>query len=224
MSLSSSITESIATIEKQIENYTSKDLLLFMTSSFQTHSIPLVHIIHSIDPNIPVYFIDTGFHFAETLAFKDEIAEFLGKKIQSVRSDITKMEQASSGKFYFQTDPDYCCHINKIIPNQKLLLEHDVWVNGVRASQSKQRASFEVEEKTPEGKLRYHPILNWTAKMIHEYRKHYSLPEHPLDSKGYMSIGCLPCTQKFDPTDERSSRWFGLNKTECGLHTEMVKK
>jgi phosphoadenosine phosphosulfate reductase len=100
----------------------------------------------------------------------------------------------------------------------------DVWINGVRADQTATRKQMSIEAASPNGKWRYHPILNWDNKMIYEYAKHYQLPKHPLEEKGYLSIGCEPCTRKFELDSDRSARWFGQKKTECGLHTELIVK
>ena len=106
---------------------------------------------------------------------------------------------------------------------EHLLAGHDVWINGVRADQSAVRRSMQVEQPAASGCLRYHPMLDWTARMVFEYRKEHGLPEHPLEAQGYASIGCMPCTRRLmDGYDERSGRWFGLNKTECGLHTDLA--
>ena len=101
--------------------------------------------------------------------------------------------------------------------------DYDIWISGVRADQSASRSAMKLEQEAPHDILRFHPILDWNPKMIYSYRMQYNLPEHPLDEKGYQSIGCAPCTRKYDFSDERSARWFGLNKTECGLHTELIK-
>ena len=93
----------------------------------------------------------------------------------------------------------------------------------VRASQSPDRKNMKVEQKAPFNTVRFHPLLKWTAKQIHDYRMLYKLPEHPLDKEGYQSIGCAPCTRKFDINDERNARWFGQNKTECGLHKDLIQ-
>ena len=100
-----------------------------------------------------------------------------------------------------------------------------VWINGVRADQSATRAAMKVEQPAKHGCLRFHPMLDWNAKMIWQYQKEYSLPKHPLEEKGFVSIGCEPCTRKLDPEmQEREARWFGMNKVECGLHTDLINK
>jgi phosphoadenosine phosphosulfate reductase len=103
-------------------------------------------------------------------------------------------------------------------------MQHDIWINGIRGDQSKVRQGMDVEQPAPHNSIRFHPMLDWTSRMIFEYRKAHSLPHHPLDDQGYTSIGCEPCTRKLSPDmSEREARWFGLNKVECGLHTDLVK-
>ncbi len=104
-------------------------------------------------------------------------------------------------------------------------MTHDVWINGIRADQSDQRKAMQEEEAAPHNSLRYHPMLNWNARMIHAYVREYNLPSHPLEADGYLSIGCEPCTSRFlSNGNERNARWFGMNKTECGLHTQLINK
>lgn len=202
----------------------SKDNKIFITSSFQTHSIPLLHIISTLPVPVDVYFINTGFHFPETISFKNEIASLLKIEVKDIVSAVPKIQQLDSNNdFFYTTDPDYCCNINKTSVLEPFLNTYDIWISGVRAGQSKVRQAMKTEQGTPQGCMRYHPILDWTAKDIYEYRMKFALPEHPLDSKGFQSIGCAPCTMKTNINDERMSRWFGLNKNECGLHTELIK-
>jgi len=128
------------TIEETLNSYLAAGKKLFVGSSFQTHSIPLLHIVSSISRDIPVYFIDTGFHFAETIEFKQLIGELLGLKIISARSVVsTELQYDAKGTPYFACDPDLCCNINKIQPLQPVLRNHDVWINGIRRDQNKTR-------------------------------------------------------------------------------------
>ena len=105
---------------------------------------------------------------------------------------------------------------------EALLIEYDVWVTGVRSDQNANRKKFSLEGRGPHGTTRFHPMLEWNSKMIHEYRMLHNLPEHPLEQFGYFSIGCAPCTRKFGE-DGRAGRWAGMKKTECGLHTDLAK-
>lgn len=213
-------------IHQKIRQYQGEGKTIFTSSSFQTHSIPLLHILSRIDRSIPVYFINTGFHFPETLEFRDHIAELLGLNLIDLRPDTPKnMQMGYDGRFLFSSDPDHCCYLNKTRPMESLLMHYDIWVNGIRAEQSPFRSQMEVEQPAPHNVIRFHPLISWSNRRIYEYRKEYNLPEHPLEKRGYFSIGCEPCTRKHDPElIEREARWYGLNKTECGLHTDLVQK
>jgi phosphoadenosine phosphosulfate reductase len=213
-------------IQVQIEAYKSQGKKLFTTSSFQSHSLVLLHMLSRIDKTIPVYFINTGYHFPETVQFRDRITELFSLNIKDLRSDVPKfMQRDPSGNLLFTSDPDHCCHLNKTQPMDAILLAHNVWINGVRADQSAVRAAMKVEQPAKYGAIRFHPMLDWNAKMIWQYQKDFNLPKHPLEQKGFVSIGCEPCTRKLDPEmQEREARWFGLNKVECGLHTDLINK
>lgn len=213
-------------IAAKIQDYKKNDLKLFTTSSFQTHSMVLLHMLSRIDKTIPVYFIHTGYHFPETLFYRDQISNLFGLNLKNVFSTTAKINQRDvNGKLLFASDPDYCCYLNKVAPLEPILAEHDVWINGVRADQGEVRKNFKVEEKAKFGVTRFHPMLDWNGKMIYDYIREYNIPHHPLEEKGYFSIGCEPCTRKWDlEMDSRDGRWYGLKKTECGLNTELVTK
>ncbi|WP_420318398.1 phosphoadenylyl-sulfate reductase [Ekhidna sp.] len=212
-------------IREKIEGYLQDGKKLFTTSSFQTHSIPMLHIISEIDRSIPVYFINTGYLFPETISFRDEVADRLGLKIVDLKPNTPKyMQRESNGKLLFTTDPDHCCYLNKTQPMESVLASHDVWINGVRGDQSAIRQAMKIEQPAPFDSIRFHPMLDWDKRRIFSYIKEHDLPKHPLDAQGYISIGCEPCTRKMDlEMQEREARWFGLNKVECGLHTDLVK-
>jgi phosphoadenosine phosphosulfate reductase len=181
----------------------------------------------SAAPETPVVFLDTGYHFPETLLFRDEVVANFGiKNLISLKSPTPKsMQMDSSGKLLYTSDADHCCYINKTQPMDEFLRSYDVWINGVRADQGSTRAKMSEIEKAPHGTVRLHPMLDWTERQVYAYLRENDLPRHPLDSKGYLSVGCEPCTRKIDPDmTEREARWYGLNKVECGLHTELVDK
>ena len=213
-------------IIQRIEAYKAEGKQLFTTSSFQSHSLVLVHILSQIDRTIPVYFINTGYHFPETVKFRDYITELYGLNTIDLRSDVPKfMQRDPEGRLLFTSDPDHCCHLNKTQPMDAILMSYDVWINGVRADQSAIRAAMKVEQPAKHGCLRFHPMLDWNARMIWQYQKEHKLPKHPLEEKRFVSIGCEPCTRKLDPEmQEREARWFGMNKIECGLHTDLINK
>jgi len=213
-------------IKNKIQSYRQTELKLFTTSSFQTHSLVLLHIISRIDKTIPVFFINTGYLFPETVAFKDKVAKLFDLNVQNVFPLTPKsMQKDHHGRLLFASDPDYCCFLNKTQPMEPILAEYDVWINGVRADQSEVRKNFKVEEPAPFNCIRFHPMLDWNQKRIYQYLKENNIPPHPLEEKGYFSIGCEPCTRRIDMNgDAREARWFGLKKTECGLNTDLVSR
>lgn len=213
-------------IRETLERYKQEGKTMFTSSSFQSHSLVLLHILSRIDKTIPIYFLNTGYHFPETISFRDYVTEQFGINTIDLKPDVPKsMQRNAEGRLMFTSDPDYCCHLNKTRPMDQVLFNHDIWINGVRADQSKVRAAMKVEQPAPHGTMRFHPMLDWNSKMIYQYQKEFKLPKHPLEEKGYLSIGCEPCTRKLDPEmQEREARWYGMQKVECGLHTELISK
>ncbi len=213
-------------IKNQVISYREEGKRVFTTSSFQTQSIVLLHIISCIDRSIPIYFLNTGYHFSETIDFKNEVTRLLKINTIDIKPMTPKyMQRDNNGKLLFTSDPDHCCFLNKTMPMESLLRSYDIWITGVRGEQNSHRKNFKTEQKAPYNVTRYHPLIDWTSKMIHEYRMTYDLPKHPLEEKGYLSIGCEPCTRRLDPEmQEREARWFGLKKNECGLHTDLIEK
>lgn len=216
----------IAEIKKKINTYRAEGKTIFTTSSFQTHSLVMLHILSKIDATIPIYFMNTGYHFPETVAFKDRVAEEFGLNVLEVKSAVPRyMQRDKKGRLLFTSDPDHCCYLNKTAPTEELLRTFNVWINGVRGDQSEVRKAMKTEQPAPFNTVRFHPMLDWDMRKIFAYIREHNLPRHPLDAKGYMSIGCEPCTRKMDPDmQEREARWYGMNKVECGLHTDLVKK
>jgi phosphoadenosine phosphosulfate reductase len=166
--------------------------------------------------------LDTGFHFPETLEFRDSIVNSLNLKLIILKSPLSKLNQIDeNGRFYYCSNSDYCCHINKVLPLEPILQTHDVWVSGVRGDQSGQRQKMSKVMTGAFGVERYHPMIEWSSKDIWDYRKKHQLPSHPLEQKGYLSVGCSPCTTPY-VDDTRSGRWSGQSKKECGLHTDLL--
>lgn len=214
-------------LENQIIAYQRAGKKYFTTSSFQSHSLVLLHMLSRIDKDIPVVFINTGFHFPATITFRDKVINDFGlTNLIDLHSDTPKsFQRGQEGRLLFASDPDYCCNVNKTEPLNNLLCSYDIWINGVRADQSSVRKAMKTEQEAPNDSIRFHPMLDWTSKMIYEYQKEYNLPKHPLEEQGYISIGCEPCTRRITADmDEREVRWYGLNKTECGLHTDLIKQ
>lgn len=213
-------------IAKKIQEYRDAGKRMFLTSSFQSQSVPLLHIISQIDNTIPVYFLNTGFLFPQTIQFKNRLVNDFGLNVVGLESDVAKIHQLDSDHhFFYSSDPDYCCHINKILPLEPILMKSDVWINGIRADQNANRKNMKVEQMGAHNVLRFHPILDWTKQDVADYRAKFDLPNHPLDAEGYDSIGCEPCTSRaFNDKGERASRWEGMKKTECGLHTNLAEE
>lgn len=192
------------------------------SSSFQTQSVPLLHIIAQVCPDMPVLFIDTGFHFPETLTFRDTLQAQFGLNIQILRPTVTQSELLQQyGEALYRRDPDLCCYINKVQPLDWALKRMRAWISGVRRDQTQTREALPVLERQPNGLLRIHPLLNWTKADVKAYREAHALPRHPLEALGYTSIGCAPCTRPvFSGEDDRAGRWAGSDKKECGLHLD----
>lgn len=197
-----------------------------VSSSFQTQSLPLLRIASRIDPEILVFFLDTGFHFWETLMFRERLQREMGLHIQNLYPD--KQWQSFLTRFgreLYQQDPDLCCFLRKVQPMQKGLTTVRAWITGIRRDQTATRRNAKILELEPSGLLKINPLLNWTGQDVENYIRQHNLPAHPLFEKGYRSIGCKPCTRavRIDE-DERAGRWDGKGKTECGLHTEMFNQ
>jgi len=211
----------LARIGQRIGAYKAENKRIFATTSCQTNSVVLLHILSQVAPDTPIYFLNTGYHFPETLAFKRQLAALLDVSILDLFSALPRSQQRVDGRFVFTSDPDYCCNLNKILPLEPVLRTHDIWINGIRAGQSAVRRSMGEEQPAKFGIIRYHPILEWTDEMVSEYIAANSLPRHPLEADGYRSIGCRPCTRPPTPDSDRDGRWVGMQKTECGLHTDL---
>lgn len=207
-----SVRSKIDAIGKTLGNYAEDGKRVVITSSFQTHSIPMLHILQRLQPGIAVVFLDTGYHFDETITFKNEVANRFALNIGTISGNE---KPASSGLYI--SSPTACCDTNKVEPLHRLLRDFDVWISGVRADQTENRSTFQSVMPGPVETERYHPMLDWSSEEINSYRQEFDLPAHPLDAAGYTSIGCGPCTS-IPVGDDRSGRWGGIEKTECGLH------
>lgn len=204
----------VSAVAEQLDRFCADSLTPVATSSFQTQSLPLLHALQQLQPGITIAFLDTGYHFDETIDFRDRVAEQLDLNLLVVSGH----EPANSTPLYVRSEND-CCNRNKVEPLHDLMTDHGVWISGVRADQTDVRKRMDPIMPGPRGTLRYHPILDWTGKDIDRYRATYDLPAHPLDALGYRSIGCTPCTT-ITLDDDRSGRWADSTKTECGLHLE----
>ncbi|WP_422268154.1 phosphoadenylyl-sulfate reductase, partial [Sphingorhabdus sp.] len=190
-----------------------------IVSSFGAESAVLLHLIASIDPTVPVLFLETGKHFPETLAYRDELRDRLGlKDLRVLTPDTELLAQKDENGLRWSYDPDGCCEIRKVLPLKQALAGFDAQFTGRKAFQSKTRNAlprFEIEE----GRLKVNPLADWDKARLDAYVAEHDLPAHPLVEQGYPSIGCSPCTSKVAPgEDPRSGRWKGWDKVECGIH------
>lgn len=196
-------------------------------TSFQGSGLVIIDHALRNGCNFPIFTIDTGLLFPETLELKKKLEDFWDVKIQGVHPEQTIEEQKKTmGPELWKTNPDSCCQMRKVLPLQSRLSSLDVWITGLRRGQSDQRKSTNVLEMYEFDKLResyifkLNPMVNWSREKVWSYIKDHKIPYNTLHDKGYRSIGCWPCTKAIsDGQDERAGRWEGFNKTECGIHT-----
>jgi phosphoadenosine phosphosulfate reductase len=195
-----------------------------LTCSFQAEDVLLTKLALEIDAKIPVLFLDTGYHFAETYAYRDRIAQEWGLNLMNLLPEKTVAEQEAERGLLYQTAPDQCCKLRKVEPLFKAVAGYSVWITGLRREQAKSRTALEEEAQfaLPGGKhvLKLAPLAEWTTRDVWYACEALEIPLLPLYEKGYSSIGCEPCTTlPLDPNDPRSGRWAG-RKVECGIHIE----
>ncbi|HVR90948.1 MAG TPA: phosphoadenylyl-sulfate reductase [Novosphingobium sp.] len=198
-----------------------------VVSSFGAESAVLLHLIASVDPSVPVLFLETGKHFPETLAYRDELAARLGlTNLINLTPDTALLAKRDENGLRWSYDPDGCCEIRKVQPLARALADFDASFTGRKGFQSAIRAdlqTFEIDPSDAAGRLKVNPLADWTSDQIEAYFTATGLPQHPLVAEGYPSIGCSPCTSKVAPgEDARSGRWVGWDKTECGIHGEVT--
>ena len=197
-----------------------------MSSSFQTQSMPLLHMATRFRHDLLIFFLDTGYHFWDTLIFREKIAsEWRLNVLDLYRDSRWDVFVRQRVRTLPMEDPDLCCFIHKVQPMQKAFKDLKAWISGIRRDQTKVRAQASILELQEDDLLKINPLLNWTAADVERYIRAHDLPEHPLLASGFRSIGCAPCTVAVDSSEEdRAGRWAGRGKTECGLHTEMFRQ
>lgn len=188
-----------------------------ITCSFQAECVVLVHLLRELKPDIPVIFLDTYHHFAETLAYRDEI-------VARWELNLVNVGSADPAPGEWQASTDACCRRHKVGPLFGALDQYDTWFTGLRREQSPSRAQLATVApfQMPSGKSinKINPLAAWTAREVELYASVHEIPLLPLYARGYTSIGCEPCTRlPVDPTNARSGRWDG-QKLECGIHIE----
>lgn len=197
---------------KELFNDFEEGKILF-TSSFGSTAVILLHMLSRVKPGMPVHFLDTGYHFKETLAYKTQLKEILNLNIIDVQADKRKHSFTIENQTW-RNNSDLCCYINKVRPVEELQQHYNVWVSGLLRFQNANRLNMKVWERKQD-KLKFHPIIDMTPEEVMLYMQIWDLPMHPLVEEGYDSIGCHHCTAK---GSGRAGRWMNSGKTECGLH------
>jgi phosphoadenosine phosphosulfate reductase len=193
---------------------------LAVVSSFGTESAALLKVMADVDPAIPVVFLDTGWLFEETLAYRDTLIATLGlRDVRSIKPLEETLSREDPDRELWFSDPDACCRIRKVEPLQRALAPFSAWINGRKRFQGGLRAEMAVVEDDG-AKLKFNPFANVEREEIEAIYKLANLPPHPLLASGYQSVGCMPCSSRTAPgEDARAGRWRGRAKTECGIHT-----
>jgi len=195
-----------------------------LTCSFQAEDVLLTRLAIDIEPTLPILFLDTGYHFAETYAYRDRITREWNLNLINLLPEQTVAEQEAALGVLYRSSPDQCCKLRKVEPLFKALADYRVWLTGLRREQARSRAALEESAQftLPSGKqlLKLAPLAFWTTRDVWYACEQLSIPLLPLYERGFSSIGCEPCTSlPLDPNDPRSGRWAG-RKVECGIHIE----
>jgi phosphoadenosine phosphosulfate reductase len=193
---------------------------LAVVSSFGTESAALLKVVADVDPAIPVIFLDTGWLFEETLAYRDTLIATLGlRDVRSIKPLEETLSREDPERELWFSHPDACCRIRKVEPLKRALAPFSAWINGRKRFQGGLRAAIAVVEDDGV-RLKFNPFANISREQIEAIYALAKLPPHPLAASGYLSVGCMPCTSRTSPDeDARAGRWRGRAKTECGIHT-----
>lgn len=196
--------------------------LACVTCSFQAEDMAVLHLVREHQPDVPVLFLETGYHFAEVYQYRDEMAAKYGLNLVNVMPLETVEQQESKFGKLFQSQPDQCCKLRKVGPLFGALQNYEIWFTGLRRVQSPTRANLQIHDEfpLPTGKRlnKVSPLASWTDKEVWGFCREQDIPLISLYQLGYTSIGCEPCTLlPIDPENARSGRWSG-RKLECGIH------
>ncbi len=192
----------------------------FCLTSSMADSV-LAHLASRVAPGIDVLFLDTGYHFAETLGTRDAVAATLDVNVVTITPGQSVAEQdATYGPELYRRDPDLCCRLRKVDPLAAHLDAYDAWATGLRRAETHHRVIAPVVGwDARKGKVKVSPLARWTDEDVQRYAAEHHVLHNPLVHDGYPSIGCWPCTRRVAPgEDARSGRWAGTGKTECGIH------
>jgi phosphoadenosine phosphosulfate reductase len=190
-----------------------------LVSSFGAEAAVLLDLVAAIDPATPVIFLDTGKLFGETLRYRDRLIAHLGlTDVRSIRPDTRALLARDPEGLLWKQNPDACCAVRKTEPMQRALAPFDAWITGRKRYQSASRAGLETIEASG-AHVKINPLVSWTEADLEAHLAARDLPRHPLVEDGYLSIGCMPCTDRVPVGgNARDGRWAGLDKTECGIH------
>ncbi len=195
------------------------------TSSFGVDSAVLLHLLSIHAPATPVIFLDTGLHFDETLAYRDHLADLFDLDVVTVTPSLTVADQRRLfASRLSSTDPGTCCMLRKDLPLTAALAAVDGWASGVRRDQTATRAALPLVGTAVKGGrtlVKVSPLAGWTDDRVADHRRRHDLPPHPLEARGYRSIGCWPCTRPTAPDEgARAGRWAEAERDECGIHVD----
>jgi phosphoadenosine phosphosulfate reductase len=182
----------------------------------------IIHLVSQLTPGIDVLFLDTGYHFAETIGTRDAVSAVYPVNVVNVTPATTVAEQdATLGPRLYGRNPDLCCYLRKVVPLEKALGPYDAWITGVRKQETDSRSDTRVVQWDPKRQMvKINPIVDWTQEQVDSYITENGVLVNPLVYDGYPSIGCQTCTMRVEAgADPRSGRWAGTAKTECGIHT-----
>jgi phosphoadenosine phosphosulfate reductase len=223
--------EEIAAANRSLEFCTPQEVLrwaverfhsrLSMATAFGAEGCCLIHMLADIGPSVHIFNLDTGYQFPETLAVRERIKERYGISVELVRPETTVAEYESDhGGPLYRIRPDQCCHDRKVLPLKRALAGKEAWISAIRRDQTSHRAVAATVQWDAKFKLaKVNPLLSWTQREVWAFIAKHNVPYNPLHDQGYPSIGCWPCTQPVAAgDDERSGRWAGSLKKECGLH------
>jgi phosphoadenosine phosphosulfate reductase len=232
----------VAVLDGQFERQAPEDILDWawkrfdrraaIGTSFQGSGLVMMHLAKAAGLNFPVFTLDTGLLFPETMELHKRLEDFFGWKIEAVVPDLTVEQQAEAlGPELWTRDPDLCCTTRKVLPLQSKLRDLDCWITGLRRSQSHSRAAvglielYTLDAQGGSDIVKLNPMAKWTREAIWRHIRQHKIPYNPLQDLGYASIGCMTCTRKTARgEDERAGRWIGFKKVECGIHTFMSRK
>lgn len=196
-------------------------------TSYQGSGLVIIHHARKLGLDFPVFTLDTGLLFPETYELKQRLQDFFGIQIQSLDPAQTVAEQFETyGGNLWETNPDTCCTLRKVLPLQQKLAQIDVWITGLRRNQGTETRAktgilelYEFDKLRGNHILKLNPMANWSREAVWDYIRANQIPYNPLHDRGYRTIGCMTCTKVAGGEGERAGRWEGFDKTECGIHT-----